>query len=94
MRVLAPSPATASDATTTSGLGSGLGSGSYQKISRSYIKLILCCFLPNSCPNTEFHPNRIKNIEVQKIYYRLTLVGKSGQSKNSCIYFKLILFCF
>ena len=28
MRVLAPSPATASDATTTSGLGSGLGSSS------------------------------------------------------------------
>ena len=28
MRTLAPSAATASDATTTSGLGSGLGSGS------------------------------------------------------------------
>ena len=32
MRVLAPSPATASDATTTSGLGSGLGRSSKKKV--------------------------------------------------------------
>ena len=35
-----------------------------------------------------------KNIEVIQICYRLALVGWSGQSKNSCIHFKLILFRF
>ena len=84
-----PSAATASDATNTSGLGSGFNSGS-----RSYLKLIICCFLPNSCPHTKFHPNWTKNIEVKKIGYRSALVGWSVQSKNSCIYFKLILFSF
>ena len=32
--------------------------------------------------------------EVKMISYRLASVGWSGQSKNSCIHFKLILFCF
>ena len=58
----APSAATASDATTTSGLGSGLSSGSQSKNSRSYLKLILCCFLPNSSPFTKFNPNGTKNM--------------------------------
>ncbi len=58
MRAFAPSAATASDATTTSGLGSGLSSGSQLK--NSYLKLILCCFLPNS-PDTKFYSNRTKN---------------------------------
>ena len=62
MRAFAPSAAT--DATTTSGLGRGSGSGSQSKNSRSYLKLILCCFLLNSCPHTKFHPTRTKNIEV------------------------------
>ena len=44
MRVIAPSAATAPNATTTSGLGSGLSSGNQSKDSRSYLKLILCCF--------------------------------------------------
>ena len=48
----AGSAATEFDATTTCGLGgslgSGLGSSSWSKNSRSYFKLILCCFLPNS----------------------------------------------
>ena len=57
MRAFAPFAATASDA-TMSGLGSGLSSGSQLQNSRSYLKLILCCFLPNSCPHTKFHPNR------------------------------------
>ena len=52
MRAFAPFAVTASEATTTSGLGSGLGSGSQYKNSRSYLKLILCFFLPNSCPHT------------------------------------------
>ena len=89
-----PSAATASDATNTSGLGSGFSSGSQSNSSRSYLKLIICCFLPNSCPHTKFYPNRTKNVEVKKIGYQLASVGWSGQSKNSCIHFKLILFGF
>ena len=83
MRAFPPSAATASDATTTSGFGSGLGSGSQSENRRSYLKLILCCFLPNSCPHTKFHPNWTKNIEVKMISYWLALVGWSGQQKNS-----------
>ena len=78
-RAFALSAATASDATTTSGLGSGLSSGSQSKNSRTYLKLIVCCFLPNSCPHTKFHPNWTKNIEVKMISYRLASVGWSGQ---------------
>ena len=91
MRAFAPSAVTA---TTTSGFGSGLGRGRQSKNSRSHLKLILCCFLPNSCPHTKFHPNWTKNIEVNKIGHRLALVGWSGWSKNSCIHLKLILFGF
>ena len=89
-----PSAATASDATNTSGLGSGFSSGSQSNSSRSYLKLIICSFLPNSCPHTKFHPNWTKNIEVKMISYWLASVGWSGRSKNSCILFKLILFRF
>ena len=89
-----PSAATASDATNTSGLGSGFSSGSQSNSSRSYPKLIVCCFLPKSCPHTKFHPNRTINVEVKKIGHQLALVDWSGQSKNSCIHFKLILFGF
>ena len=90
MRPFAPSAATASDATTSG----ATTSGSQSKTSRSYLKLILYCFLPNSCPYTKFHPNWTKNIEVKMISYQSALVGWSGQSKNSCIHFKLILFEF
>ena len=80
MRAFPPSAATASDATTTSGFGSGLGSGSQSKNRRSYLKLILCCFLPNSCPHNKFHPNRTKNIEVKRFAIgRLWLVGPVSQ---------------
>ena len=76
MRAFPPSAATASDATTTSGFGSGLGSGSQSKNRRCYLKLILCCFLPISFPQTKFLPNWTKNIEVEKICIsRLWLVG-------------------
>ena len=79
MRAFAPSAATAFNATTTtSGLGSGSGNGSQSKNSRNYLKLILCCFLPISCPHTKFYPNRKKNIEVKKICYWSALVGWSG----------------
>ena len=63
MRAFALSAATASDATTTN----GLGSGSQSKNSRSYLKLILCCFLPNSCQHTEFHPIQTKDIDDDEI---------------------------
>ena len=86
MRAFPPSAATASDATTTSGFDSGFGSGfgfgfgqSKNRRTRRYLKLILCCFLPNSCPHTKFHPNWTKNIEVEMISYRLVSVGWSGQ---------------
>ena len=69
-------------------------SGSPSKNSRCYLKLILCCILPSSCPCTKFHPNGTKTIEVKMISYQSALVGWSGQSKNSCIHFKLILFEF
>ena len=81
-----PSAATASDATNTSGLGSGFSSGSQSNSSRSYLKLIICCFLPNSCPHTKFYPNRTKNIEFKKIGYQSALVGWSSQSKNTSIH--------
>ena len=73
MRVFAPSAATASDAKTTSSLSSGLASVGQSRNSRSYLKLILCCFLPNSCPYTKFHPNRTKSIEVKWIRFRSAL---------------------
>ncbi len=65
MWAFAPSAVTVSDATTTSGLGCDLGSGSQSKNSRSYLKLILCCFFC-SCPHTKFHPNRTKDIELKR----------------------------
>ena len=91
MRAFAPSAVTF---TTTSGFGSGLGRGSQSKNGCSYLKLILCCFLPNSCPHTKFHPNWTKNKEVKMLSYWLASVSWSGQSKNSSIHFKFILFCF
>ena len=66
MRAFATSAAIASCATPTRGLGSGLGSGSQSKNSRSYLKLILCHLLPNSCPHSKFLPNRTRNKEVKK----------------------------
>ena len=46
MRAFAPFATTASDATITCGLGSGLGNGRQSKNSHSYFKLILYSFLP------------------------------------------------
>ena len=79
MRAFVPSAATASDATATSGLGSGLSSGSQSKNIRKYLKLILGYFF---CQIVVHIPNFIqigqKNIEVKKIGYRSALVGWSG----------------
>ena len=79
MRDIAPSAATASDATTTSGLGSGFSSGP-SKISHSSLQLILYCFLPNNCPHTKFHPNRTKKqkLEIFSIgqFWLIGLVGR------------------
>ena len=85
MRPFAPSTATTSEATASG----ATTSGSQSKNSPSYLKLILCCILPSSCPFTTFHPHRIKNIEVKRISYWSALVGWSGQSKKSCIHFNL-----
>ena len=80
MRAFAPSAATASDATTTSGLGGGLGSRRQTKNRLSYLKIILCYFLPYICPHIKFHPNRTKNVEVKKNgYWRFWLAGPVSQ---------------
>jgi len=33
--------------------------------SRSHFKNFLCCSFPNVTPHKKFHPNRMKNTEVQ-----------------------------
>ena len=69
IRAFPPSAATAYDATITSGFGSGLGFGSQSKNSRGQLKLILCYFLPNSCPRTRFNPNWTKKHSVMLGYF-------------------------
>ena len=67
MTATAASAATASAATTTSGLG------------RSHFKLI-CCFLPISCPHTKFYPNRTKTYKLKRFTIgQLWLVGTVSQ---------------
>ena len=48
----------------------------------------------NISPHTKFHPNRIKNTEVENFHYWSVLVGRAGWSQNDCSHFKLILCCF
>ena len=36
----------------------------WSKNSRGYLKLILCCSLPDVIPHIKFHLNRIKNTKV------------------------------
>ena len=43
----------------------------------SHFKLILSCFLPNISPHTKFHPNQMKNAEVENFRYLSVLVGWS-----------------
>ena len=88
MRAFAPSAANASDATNTSDLGSGLSKGSQSKNSRCYLKLIVCCFCSIISPHTKFHPNRMKNTEVENFHYWSVLVGRAGWSKNGRSHFK------
>ena len=42
------------------------------KNSRSHLKSILCCSFPNVTPHNKFHPNRMKNTEVQILEIRET----------------------
>ena len=81
------SAATASDDTDTGGLGGGISRGSQSDSSSSYLRLIICCFLPSGCPHAEFYPNRTENVEVKRIDCRVASVGWSGQSKNRGIHF-------
>ena len=92
MRAFPLSAATASDATTTSGFGSGLGSGSQSKIDVAISNSFYVVF----CHIVVHKPNfiQIGQKNVKNIGFWLALVGWSGQSKNSCIRSKLILFGF
>ena len=54
----------------------------------SRFKLILCCFLPNISPRTKFHPNWMKNTEVENFHFWSILVGRAGRSKNGRNHFK------
>ena len=45
-------------------------------------------------PHIKFHPNWMKNAEVENCHYWSGLVGRAGRSKNVCRHFKLILCCF
>ncbi len=48
-----------------------------QKNGRSQLKLILCCFWVNISPHSKFHPNRMKNTEVENFHCCLVLVGRA-----------------
>ncbi len=71
---------------------SGLGSGSQSKNSRSYLKLfyVVFCLIVVHMPN--FIQIGQKEMEAKKIGYWSALVSWSGQSRDSCIHFKFILF--
>ena len=45
-------------------------------------------------PHTKFHPNRLKNTEVENFHFWSILVGQGGRPKNSRRHFKLNLCCF
>ena len=60
------------------------------KNSRSQLKLILCCSLPNVIHHIKFHLNQMKNAEVENIRHWSALVGQLGRSKNGCSHLKCI----
>ena len=64
------------------------GRAGRSKNGRSHFKLILWCFWVIISPHTKFHPNRMKNIEVENFPYWSVLVGRAGRSKNGCSHFK------
>ena len=45
---------------------------------------------PRPCPSphTKFHPNRMKNTEVENFHFWSILVGRAGRSKNGRSHFK------
>ena len=58
------------------------------KNGRRYFKLILCYFCLTISPHTKFHPNRMKNTEVENFHFWSILVGRAGRSKNGRNHFK------
>ena len=58
------------------------------KNGRSHFKLILWCFWAIISPHTKFHPNRMKNTEVENFHFWSILVGRAGRSKNGRSHFK------
>ncbi len=85
----AAASAAATAAASASGLSSDLARGRGKKIavaiSNSFYSVF---FLPNSYKHTKFHTNRTKSS------YWSAFLGWSGQSENSHVHFKLILYCF
>ena len=67
-----------------------VGRAGRSKNGRRHIKLIQCCFWPLHpySPYTKFHPNRMKNTEVENIQFWSILVGRAGKSKNGRSHFK------
>ena len=61
------------------------------KNGRSHLKLILCYFWAIISPHTKFHPNRMKNTEVENFHFWSILVGRAGRSKNSRSHFKHLI---
>ena len=55
-------------------------------------KLSLPYFLVKICPQTKFHQDWSKNVEVGKFCYKTILVGQAGMSKNGCSYLKCLFF--
>ena len=53
-----------------------------------HFNLISYCFCPIVSLHNKFHPNWIKNKEVESFHFCLILVGRSGRSKNSRSHFK------
>ena len=55
-----------------------VGWGGRAKNGRSYFKLNLCSFWAIISLHTKFHPNLMKNTEVENFCYWLVLVGRGG----------------
>ena len=59
------------------------GRAGRSKNGRSHFKLILCCFWAIISPHTKFHPNRMKNTEVENFCYWSVLVGREDLTYHS-----------
>ena len=69
----------------TQKIGFDIGELGRSKNSRSCLKLILCCSLPNVIHHIKFHLNRMKNTEVQifEIFDPQIFFEKSAKAKLS-----------